>query len=331
MFIATFALMLLNHYPKVEAETGTIVDYDRINDDRTWGIEGSPYHLRDEVWIEHNGNLKIDPGVEIIGEGGGFVLKGNLNLIGTPEKPISLTNLFFARSVPSLGELTIDNALLNNVNSSFSSNKFTLTNSILSQSIITTSQNETKIEKNVFKNDSKLRLQNNFQLSIQNNTFVNNLKSPALDIIGVDDIPSKYLFKGNNFMDVGKEVISILNHPSSFQTATIPINFGDNYFGTNDPSVINQRIKDGNDDPNNLVIADYLPIKENFSPDAPFIFYSKNLTDQSEMVSGNVVGDQNTRYSVTVKTVDGSYIGQTTENGILILQFLSKKQEQLSR
>lgn len=335
IMVLSFLLMIgfaLPQEKKVSAETqGTIIEGAEIDTDTTWGIEGSPYHIRGEVRIDSGKKWTIEPGVEIIGEKNGnmegFVVSNGGHIVakGTPEQPITFQNIGIGHNQYGT-TVQADHVIFDHSSVSFDMGQSSFTNSgFLTSDLAPGNDGTVLVEKNVFQSDSTIVLLSG-GATIRHNTFSNNLKKPV--ITAWDFSQDAVTIEENHFLDVGKPSIAIAEtcDPKNI-THYNALEAGSNYFGTNNLNVIDSMIVDHRDQGAICAYVDYLSPYEKPIQDVPsFAVMTTKVTDYSEWVSGKLyVPSISYHIRIDVVLPTGTYTGGADANGNFDIWFPKQK------
>jgi len=87
--IAILSLFLISPFIFSQTDIGGTID-----DIQNWVPQKSPYVINDELIINENGNVTVNPGTEIkFGKNGKITVKGKFNVKGTEERPVRFISL----------------------------------------------------------------------------------------------------------------------------------------------------------------------------------------------------------------------------------------------
>ena len=261
--------------------------HKNITVDTTWTLENSPYILTKTIEVEYGDTLTIEPGVTVKMPGAYddmFLLKGEIIAVGTEDNKITFdagnnSSFFNAQNSKPSAFLNLDYCVIKNGNSFWKHGYgyFNLKNSLIENlsehSYLTSPENDVYIEYNKFKNIGGFSTThgNDTKVYIRYNLF--DTKNPNLPSY------SDYLIQNTASYDQSETIVEynsfinmegiILDLPSGYGIAAL--NAPNNYWGTQDTSVIDTMIYDKNDNKNSAGYIEYLPILTEPHPDSPAI------------------------------------------------------------
>jgi hypothetical protein len=258
-----------------------------ILEDTIWSNDSGPIRLIDTVQIAPDATLTITAGTEIIVKSNYQTLQvfGSLNIQGTQEKPVELDRVTI-RPINSSGPIpppsvTINYAKMSEGGLIGHSSYFDLIirNSTLTNTgsvWLTNSPSNTFIEFNTFYQtvagepftpphivlDLPLSSTSSI-IYIKNNIF----RSNEAAAIARNGNGNYYVVENNSFLGVREIAVSLASIGSG-QLGEYN-NFTNNYWGTEDTSIIDSMIYDRTDDLEIPVYVDYLPILTGHHPNTP--------------------------------------------------------------
>jgi len=238
----------------------TVLSGNILSSNLTLEKGGSPYYIDGELQIPDGISLNIEPGVHI--SGGQIKVWGELNAFGTAEEKIIINNVSI-----EIGSSASD-CRVNLINSEINTKKLDLKSGceytiigseIIKNPYLITVSNDTKIEKsNLIRSDMSVL---GGQFTIKNNNFIDSKISFA-GVSGLE-IP---IFEKNSIYNKSanneySSTISVVGNRTPGTLSAI-----NNYWGTNDPEIIESMIFDSSDDYNNKISVDFDPFLE--APDS---------------------------------------------------------------
>lgn len=259
---------------KADTNVGGIISSNTV-----WSINDSPYIITNTVQIPEGVTLTIEPGVTVTkqSEGDMFLLRGKLLAHGTADKKIvfdgSNISDFFHITGYKNALVDIKYSIVKNGNIFWSdyghSGYLLLRNSELinlnAKSSIVFPYGNSDISFNKFINTGGFRIlaSDGYQVTIKNNLFYNNKPDLSFVLEGYNDYYSDIVLKYNSFIEMDGAFLRLLpNSISSFSAV-------ENYWGTQDASIIESMIYDKNDDIQCSGNIDYLPTLASAHSDTP--------------------------------------------------------------
>lgn len=254
-----------------------------ISSNTIWTKEDSPYLVTSTIQIPAGVTLTIEAGVTVTMPSGGdmFLLMGTIHAHGTSQEPIvfdgggnsTIVGTYPGHSYGDFefcvfkngyylwdrwGQLNLRHSQVINLTSGSQ-------DAIGGASIkLDGPSGEINIEYNKFINTGGIySYANNYGINIKYNLF-QRLRSPLCNAGGgSSQTPNKMVVKFNSFVDIQGTVLSLEPVFSPAMDAT------ENYWGTTDTTVIDQKIYDGNDDVRIGSYITYLPILNSPHPSTP--------------------------------------------------------------
>ena len=261
--------------------------HKNITVDTTWTLKNSPYVLTKTIEVEYGDTLTIEPGVTVKMPGAYddmFLLKGEIIAIGTADNKITFdagnnSDFFNAQNSKPDAFLNLDYCVIKNGKSFWKHGHgyFSLKNSLIEnlseRSYLSSPENDVYIEYNEFKNIGGFTTSHggNTKIYIRYNLF--DAKNP--------DLPSysDYLIQNTASYDQSETIVEynsfinsegiLLELPSEYGAAGLSA--PNNYWGTQDTSVIDTMIYDKNDNADSAGYIEYAPILAEPHPDSPAI------------------------------------------------------------
>lgn len=269
----------------VTPETGTEVS-GIISSDTTWVLENSPYIVTDNILVDENASLVIEPGVEVRFNREKYIqVMGHLNAIGTKENPIRfVANNFSNDHFSQDWELRVGKyrefSKGGDIQLKYCRIKYGL---IRTESCAHGDFNNLMIENCTF-NASAIRTEYpGIRSYIKHNTFLNNSNAHAA--IYINGSSQTMDISHNNFRN-NKEAIRVgaatestslriewnnfdLSNEFCLRISTIKnIAAPNNWWGTIDTSIIKSKISDFNSGNWDVGKVNYQPIATSEIPDA---------------------------------------------------------------
>ena len=262
-----------------ETEVGGIITTDRV-----WQVSGSPFVLASEVQVDENATLTIEPGVSVVGPGT-MTFWGTLSAIGNQNSRVYFDEVYISTNQTSIHPVVV----LRYVEMISSRIELRKGDLIITDSIIESSDRKIdlvnlwntqnlEISRNIFINSCGIwtyGCNNEVQPIILNNVFYNEQYcggafgpsdlSYAINIYGYDlPCENSPLVSNNSFLNTDLIAIMI---SSTCNGCKFPA--GNNYWNTQDVTVISSMIYDRNDDLNIRTWIDYSPILKEPHPMTP--------------------------------------------------------------
>jgi hypothetical protein len=282
LFLA-FQVGLQNNHLIASGDMGTQVD-GTINSNTTWTAADSPYIITSTIIIPENVNLTIEPGVTVTAGSSVttmFLINGAITAHGDPTNKITFdgnsnANFFETNHPVSEGFVDLDYCIIRNGQSAFwfdNTGSFNLTNSELKdlsqESYLWYPSQDTFIEFNTFTNTSGLKIGTDDYSSdssgvvyVEYNLFINN-QGYIIDNFASYGLSKAYV-NYNSFNDTSGIILEVEK-----TSTTADMDASQNYWGTNDTSVIDSLIYDKNDDPSCSSYINYLPLLDAPDPEVP--------------------------------------------------------------
>ncbi|MCK4554096.1 hypothetical protein KAU19_03985 [Candidatus Parcubacteria bacterium] len=261
--------------------------HKNITVDTTWTVENSPYVLTKTIEVEYGDTLTIEPGVTVKMPGAYddmFLLKGEIIAVGTADNKITFdaggnSDFFNAQNSRPSAFLDLDYCVIKNGGSFWKHGYgyFSLKNSLIEnlsgRSYLASPENDVYIEYNEFKNIGGFSTAHggDTKVYIRYNLF--DTKNP--DLPSYDD----YLIQNTASYDQSETIVEynsfinsegiVLELPGGYGVAALSA--PNNYWGTQDESIIDEMIYDKNDNKNSAGYIEYAPILTEPHPDSPAI------------------------------------------------------------
>jgi cytoskeletal protein RodZ len=268
---------------KTATEVGGILSINTV-----WSEENSPYRVTSTVQIPSGVTLTIEPGVTVTkdSEGDMFLLNGTISARGTNSKKVILdggnkSNFFGAKNSTAETFLDLDYCVIKDGRSfwpptgheqygHFSLTHCELTN-LTSYSYIWYPGRDVHIEYNQFTNTGGFSIghRDNVKVYIRYNLFNGkNSSLPSYTNYWIQNWASydssETVVKYNSFINTQGAALEL---PGGYDAAAMTAS--ENYWGTQDTSVIDKMIYDKNDDITSAGYINYLPILTESYPSTP--------------------------------------------------------------
>jgi len=249
----------------------------------TWTEEDSPYVVTETVQIPSDVTLTIEPGVTITmpSDGDMFLLQGAILAHGTIINKITIDgggNSVIIRTLGGEASADLDYCIIQNGGYLwYRSGSFNMTHSEIINCTSSTAGNiflakscigfeptfsACYVEYNKFINSGGIYTYfTNGEVYIRYNLF-QNMYSP-IHYAGDTSGSNAMIVKNNTFIDIEGTILSLA---PGFD---ITMNASENYWGTQDTNIIDDKIYDRNDSIAVLNYIDYLPILTTPHPDTP--------------------------------------------------------------
>ena len=241
-----------------------------------WTEESSPYVITRTIQIPSGVTLTIEPGVTITSPDprAMFLLQGAIFARGTPSKNIIFdgggVSQIFITTGGGVGSADLDYVVIRNGQGFWdgSAGHFNLTHSELSSLTknvyVGSASEEMHVEYNRFTNTGGLAL-NPFggaTIYVRYNLF----QATTSAVIPVWKTPDRgiTIVKYNSFIDIRGEILGLYD-----RIASADVDVAENYWGTLDTHIIDQKIVDENDSITLKGHATYLPILTEPNPNTP--------------------------------------------------------------
>lgn len=315
LLITAVSITLNNFILTNQVSADTAVNKN-ITVDTTWTLENSPYVLTKTIEVEYGDTLTIEPGVTVKMPGAYddmFLLKGEILAVGTEDNKITFdggnnSNFFNAQNSKPSAFLNLDYCIIKDGKSFWKHGyghfnlKHSLIENLSERSYLTSPENNVYIEYNEFKNIGGFTTAHggDAKVYIRYNLF--DTKNP--------DLPSysDYLIQNTASYGQSETIVeynsfinsegTLLELPSGYGAARLSA--PNNYWGTQDTSIIDTMIYDKNDNADSAGYIEYLPILEEPHPDSPAIVgpvaptinsVISPTTDSTQTISGTKDAD----------------------------------------
>jgi hypothetical protein len=292
-----------------------------ISQNTTWR-RGETINLTAEVQIANGVTLTVEPGVTINGNGNNIKVFGTLNVSGSSSSHVVSNNVNYTLSSNSQ---TVGNIQFNYIDlkggaflapsGNAQYGKYDVTNSNfigVSGFYLWYPTAPSTFIGNTFKQSSGLSIGTNQSgtVLVKNNLFVNQTTSFAVESWA--NYNSGILVDSNSFISTDRVALALPeNYSSAALTAT------NNYFGTNDISVINSMIVDKND---SLTYASFISNSYTSTPNVLTPIIVNNAPVGTVVISGAFNQGGSVSASNNISDIDGmgtvSYKWQSSTNQI---------------
>ena len=255
-----------------------------ITSDTTWTTANSPYIVTSTIQIPENVTLTIEPGITVIAQpsiGTIFLINGFIQAHGNATDRIVFdgngdSNIFETNHTINIGSIDLDYCIIKNGQSAFwfdNTGSFNLTNSELSnlsrESYLWYPSQDVYIEFNTFTNTSGIKIgtvdyfsNSSGSVYIKYNLFINN-QGYIINNFASYTLSKTYV-NNNSFASTSGEILVVEK-----TSTTADMDASQNYWGTNDTSIIDSMIYDKNDDPLCSSYINYSPILDASDPEIP--------------------------------------------------------------
>lgn len=248
-----------------------------ISTDTTWNLAGSPYNIISNVQVSQGVTLTIEPGVVVNRSENAATMElwGSIQAIGTSTSRISFNGVTLIRQDASIS-MRIDFADFS-THTEFNGwcqiygAQLILRDSILRDgSQIYLRNGDSYVERNIFHN-SELIVQNSDLNLIRNNLFYHDRF--VWQSILVDSYCSNPLIAFNSFLNTDLIAIRL-----GYGDKGCIVTANNNFWNTEDASVIDSIIWDKNDDLTISGLVLYTPFLTKSHPDTPFFQQNQDPT-----------------------------------------------------
>ena len=290
LFIVIMGVSLIN-YPALATDVGGI-----IYTDTTWTLSDSPYDMIDRVTVADNVTLTIEPGVVVnaISNDKYFEVWGYLNAIGTDTSFITLNGV---KTEPRTSDavINIQFAVINgggpfyfcSFGSSFSLRDSKIYNLNKIQAKCGT---DSYIERNIFVGCGEIYFVDGVQ--IRNNVFYEQTEPIRID-------GNSAIIEYNSFLSTDRIALHVTSLTADFSATN-------NFWNTDDTSVIDSMIIDHNDVYGQPYYILYSPFLTEPHPDTPIL--DLNQAPTSNCGADQVVFDEVTLDGRGSSDPDGSIV-----------------------
>ena len=294
-----------------------------ISADTTWNLAGSPYYLTSTVQVAEEATLTIEPGVVINAQGNRLEIFGTLDAVGDNLSKITLNNQgIYTEGMNAT--INIQFAVFNSGSPRLGSGycSLNLTDSVIQNGgniSLTNSSTDGvfNLERNIFIDSGQIFIDPPRTIDstvIRNNVFYNTLLLFHNCAVSNYVILRQPILEYNTFLSTEEIVLRLSSSSLGCATAT------NNYWNTNDISVIDSMIYDGNDE-YPLYLVEYEPILTEPHPNTPIPDFNQSPVAHSgfdQVVFDEVTLDGSASYdpdgNIMTYAWQLEYIGDTTHN-----------------